>query len=91
MYTDDTSLFSCLEDIQSTDKEYTLNQELKKIYKCLLANKLKLNAAKTKCMIFSKRNKYINPISLNVNSNVIEHAHQFIFGINMEHTYRRNI
>ena len=30
-------------------------------------------------MIFSKRNKNINPIYLNINNNVIEHVHQFNF------------
>ena len=79
MYADDTSLFCCLEDIQSPHKEYTLNQELQKVYKWLLANKLKLNVAKTKYMIFSKLNKNINPIYLNINNNVIEHVHQFNF------------
>ena len=79
-FADDTSLFCCrLEDIQSPHKEYTLNQELQKVYKWLLANKLKLNVAKTKYMIFSKRNKNINPIYLNINNNVIEHVHQFNF------------
>ena len=53
MYADDTSLFCCLEDMQSRHKKYTLNQELQKVYKWLLANKLKLNVAKTKYMIFS--------------------------------------
>ena len=33
MYADHTSLFCCLEDIQSPQKEYTLNQELQKVYK----------------------------------------------------------
>ena len=75
MCADDTSL----EDIQSHHKEYTLNQELPKVYKWLLANKLKLNVAKTKYMIFSKRNKKINPIYLKSNINVIEHVHQFVF------------
>ena len=79
MYADDTSLFCCLEDIQSPHKEYTLNQELQKVYKWFLANNLKLNVAKTKYMIFSKRNKNINPIYLNINNNVIEHVHQFNF------------
>ena len=79
MYADDKSLFCCLEDIQSPHKEYTLNQELQKVYKWLLANKLKLNVAKTKYMIFSKRNKNINLIYLNINNNVIEHVHQFNF------------
>ena len=79
MYADDTSLLCCLEDIQSPHKEHTLNQELQKVYKWLMANKLKLNIAKTKYMIFSKRNKNINPIYLNINNNVIEHVHQFNF------------
>ena len=78
MYADDTSLFCCLEDIQSPQKKYTLNRELQKIYKWLLANKLKLNVAKTKDMIFNKRNKNINTIYLNISNNVIEHVHQFI-------------
>ena len=39
MYADDTCLICCLEDIHSTDKEYTLNQELQKVHKWLLANK----------------------------------------------------
>ena len=38
-----------------------------------------MNVAKTKYMIFSKRNKNINPIYLNINNNVIEHVHQFNF------------
>ena len=44
-----------------------------------MVNKLNLNVAKTKYMIFSKRNKNINPIYLNINNNVIEHVHQFYF------------
>ena len=79
MYADDTSLFCCLEDIQSPHKEYTLNRELQSVYKWLLANKLKLNVAKTKYMISSKRNKIVNPIYLNINNNVIEHVNQFNF------------
>ena len=79
MYADDTSLFCCLEDIHCPHKEYTLNQELQKVYKWLLANKLKLNVSKIKYMIFSKRNKNINSIYLNINNNVIEHVHQFNF------------
>ena len=45
----------------------------------LVGNILKLNVAKTKYMIFSKRNKNINPIYLNINNNVIEYVHQFNF------------
>ena len=83
--------------MESPHKEYTLNQELQRVYKWLLANKLNLNIAKTKYLIFSKRNNNINPIYLNINDNVIEHVHQFNFlglhlnSINMEHIYGRNI
>ena len=59
MYADDTSLFCCLEDIQSPYKEYTLNQEPQKIYKWLLANKLKLNVDKTKYMIIVNGTKIL--------------------------------
>ena len=79
MYADDTSLFCRLEDIQSPHKDYTLNQELQRVYKWLLANKLKLNVAKTKYMIFSRRNQNINPIYLNFTNNVIDHVHLFNF------------
>ena len=59
MYADDTSLFCCLEDEQSPHKEYTPNQELQKVCKWLLANKLKLNVAKTKYMTFSQQTKLL--------------------------------
>ena len=59
MYADDTSLFCCLEDIPSPYKEYTLNQEPQKIYKWLLANKLKLNVDKTKYMILVNGTKIL--------------------------------
>ena len=78
MHSGDTSLFCCLEDIQSPHKEHALNQELQKVYKWLLANKVKWNVAKTKYMIFSERNKNINPIYLNINNNVIEHQLNFL-------------
>ena len=92
MYADDISLSCCLEDIQSTHKEYKLNQELQKVYKWLLANKLKLNVAKTKYMNFSKRSKNINPIYLNINNNAIEHVHQFnILGLHSRLTRNTHI
>ena len=52
MYTNDTSLFRCFEGKQFLHKEYTLKQELQKVNKWLFFNKLKLNVAKTKYMIF---------------------------------------
>ena len=74
-----TRVYSAVLKTYNLLTKYTLNQELQKVYKWLLANKLKLNVAKTKYMIFSKRNKNINPIYLNINNNVIEHVHQFNF------------
>ena len=48
MYADDTNLCRCLEDIESPHKEYTLYQELQKVYEWVLVNKLKLKVSKTK-------------------------------------------
>ena len=43
MYADDTTLYCCLEDIDSVNKEQVLNSELKSIHLWLSANKLTLN------------------------------------------------
>ena len=43
MYADDTTLYCCLEDIDSINKEQVLNSELKSVHLWLSANKLTLN------------------------------------------------
>ena len=61
MYADDTTLTSTIKnfgkitDVASLERE--LNEEISKIYCWLLSNKLTLNIAKSKFMIFLKHPK----------------------------------
>ena len=74
MYADDTTLYC---NIDQTTNSQILNHELSNIYDWLSANKLSLNTAKTKCMIFHTKNKRIpNPI-LKINNIEIERVTQF--------------
>ena len=43
MYADDTTLYCCLKNIKSDNKEQILNNELQRVYEWLNANKLSLN------------------------------------------------
>ena len=54
MYADDTTLFCCLEDITSDNKEVVLNNELQHVHSWLSANRLTLNVQKTKYMLLHK-------------------------------------
>ena len=54
MHADDTTLFCCLEDIESDNKELVLNNELQRVHSWLNANRLSLNVKKTKYMLFRK-------------------------------------
>ena len=55
MYADDTAL--CCDINSILDIEHSLNSELSKITDWLAANKLSLNANKTKCMVFHSDKK----------------------------------
>ena len=44
MCADDITLYCCLEDIDSVNREQVLNSELKSVHLWLSANKLTLNA-----------------------------------------------
>ena len=63
MYADDTTLFCDINSIP--DVEHSLNAELSKITDWLAANKLSLNANKTKFMVFhsDKKNSSISKIT----------------------------
>ena len=76
MYADDTTLYC---NINQDIGEEVINAELLKLWEWLSANKLSLNIAKTKYMVFhtSKRN-VIYP-NLKVNNNNIERVTQFNF------------
>ena len=55
MYADDTTLFCCLEDLNSVNREQVVNSELKSVHLCLSKNRLTLNANKSKYMLFCNR------------------------------------
>ena len=76
MYADDTTLTSTLVNFGKlsnvTGLERELNEEMSKIYGWLLSNKLTLNTAKSKFMIFFKHPKVILKLNLNIAGNAIE-------------------
>ena len=80
MYADDTTLYCCLEDIKSDNKEQILNNELQRVYEWLNANKLSLNVRKTKYMIFRKyKNNGIGELNLRISNDNIEHVNESNF------------
>lgn len=54
MFADDTTITVRAKTLEKAKQ--IMNNDLRKIYKWLNVNKLKLNIDKTKCMIFSKKN-----------------------------------
>ena len=83
MYADDTPLASTLEtfgsvnDVASLKRE--LNQEITKVNPWLLSNKLTLNAAKPKFMIFFIVPKVVPRLNLTIAGNLIEQVNEFNF------------
>ena len=72
MYADDTTLFTTLRGHNQDNMQTVLiNDELSKISNWLIANRLSLNVAKTKFMVFSMPQKKINiPLLRLANSNI---------------------
>ena len=66
MYADDTTLFC---DIDNNVKEDVINRELLKVYEWLGANKLSLNVAKTKFMVFHTSKRLVRYPNLLINNN----------------------
>ena len=65
-YADDTILFSTLNNFTNTpniDQNCLINEELIKINEWLEINKLSLNIAKTKYMLFHMHNKKVNTLT----------------------------
>ena len=81
MYADDTTLVSHLENFGATNSaiEDGLNQEISKVNTWLLRNKLVLNVAKSKFMLFFKHPKILPTLHLSVNDNPIEQVTNFNF------------
>ena len=82
MYADDTTLYCCLEDIDSVNKQQVLNNELKSVHFWLSANKLTLNVNKSRytCMLFSKhKNTQMAKLNLQINNSNIQSTSEFNF------------
>ena len=79
MYADDTTLFCCLEDIKSINKQDVINEQLQRIHNWLTANGLKLNTTKSKYIMFRKQNKNIPLFNIHINNVNIESVQNFNF------------
>ena len=80
MYVDDTTLFCCLEDITSDNKELVLNTELQRVHSWLKANRLSLNVKKTKYMLFRKlKRSGIRELNLRISNDAIQSVNDFNF------------
>ena len=76
MYADDTTLYC---NIDNYATEAVINTELSKLCEWLGANKLSLNVAKTKFMVFHTTNRNVVYPRLHMNGNEIERVSQFNF------------
>ena len=89
MYADDTTLFCGINNIQNL--ENTLNAELRKITDWVAANKLSLNAGKTKFMVFHSDKKIVMYPKLLINDVEIECVDCFNFlGLQLNHILKWN-
>ena len=80
MYADDTTLFCCLENITSDNKEVVLNNELQHVHSWLNANRLTLNVQKTKYMLFHKnKSNDIEELNLRICIDAIQSVNEFNF------------
>ena len=81
MYADDTTLVSHLENFAASNSaiEDRLNQGISKVNTWLLSNKLVLNGAKSKFMLFFKHPKIVPTFHLSINDNPIEQVTNFNF------------
>ena len=64
MYADDTTIYFNLEDFSNIFKETDINNELEKVNTWLKLNKLSLNTQKTKLMLFHRKQKHIDEVSV---------------------------
>ena len=81
-YADDTTLFSTVSNFTSTpniDPNCLINEELFKINEWLEINKLSLNIAKTKFMLFHMHNKKVNTLTPKIINTIIEKVEEFNF------------
>ena len=80
LYADDTTLFITIKSPDENNSHTQLiNNELSKVTNWLLANKLSLNAAKTKFIVFSMPQNRINILVLRLTDSDIECVESFNF------------
>ena len=80
MYADDTTLYCCLEVMDSINKEQVLNSELKSVHLWLSANTLTLNVNKSKFILISKhKNTQLPKLHLQINNSNIHSTSEFNF------------
>ena len=86
MYADDTNCTLVCDINSIPDVEHSLNAELSNITDLLAANKLSLNANKTKFMVFHSDKKTVRYPKLHINGTEIERTDQFNFlGLQLNH------
>ena len=83
MYADDTTLISTFETFGNTNRpteiKNNISNEISKIRTWLHSNKLKLNASKSKFIIFFKHPKVIPKLNIWANGNQIDEVQEFNF------------
>ena len=79
MYADDTTIYFNLEDFSRDDVVNCVSIELNKANNWLHENKLSLNSEKTKCMIFHRHQKKIEPMSFSINEVQIDNISSLKF------------
>ena len=81
LYADDTSLNATVESFGETaaDIQFSISNELQKICKWLDLNKLHLNVAKSKFMLFHMPQKVIPQLHFSPNGSPIDYVTEFIF------------
>ena len=83
MYADDTTLVSTLENFGALNNiaviDDEINREITRISHWLHSNKLLLNTAKSKFMVFFKKKKNILKLNLKIIDNPIEQVTEFNF------------
>lgn len=87
MFADDTTLHCPLSRFSNNYTDTTsnlINKELDNIFSWFCANKLTINASKTKLMIFHRPNASTLKLSISINNEVISQVSNFEFlGVNM--------
>ena len=81
LYADDTTLHSTLDSFGQNviEIQEAIVAELQKVFKWLKLNRLSLNVAKSKFMLFHMPQKIVPELSFTINDMVIDHVKEFTF------------